>query len=50
MVVAGFHAYFLTRDLGRVASGPGISENLEKSGNFAALEKCQGKIREFCEI
>ena len=34
----------------RVASGPGISGNLEKSGNFVALEKCQGKVREFCEI
>ena len=33
-----------------MASGPGISENLEKSGNFVALEKCQGKVREFCEI
>ena len=26
----------------RVASGPGISGNLEKSGNFVALEKNQG--------
>ena len=34
----------------RVASGPGISGNLEKSGNFVALEKCQGKVREFREI
>ena len=25
-----------------VASRPGISGNLEKSGNFVALEKCQG--------
>ena len=33
-----------------VASGPGISGNLEKSGNFVAIEKCQGKISEFCEI
>ena len=24
--------------------------NLEKSGNFVALEKCQGKVREFHEI
>ena len=24
--------------------------NLEKSGNFVALEKCQGKVREFREI
>ena len=30
----------------RVASGPRISGNLEKSGNFVALEK----VREFCEI
>ena len=34
----------------RVASGPGISGNLEKSGNFMALEKCQGEVREFHEI
>ena len=34
----------------RVASGPGISGNLEKSGNLVALEKCQGKVREFCKI
>ena len=33
-----------------MASGPGISGNLEKSGNFVVLEKCQGKVREFCEI
>ena len=33
-----------------MASGPGISGNLEKSGNFVALEKCQGKVREFREI
>ena len=26
----------------RVASGPGISGNLEKSGNFLAFEKGQG--------
>ena len=25
-----------------MASGPGISGNLEKSGNFVALEICQG--------
>ena len=31
----------------RVASGPGTSGNLEKSGNFVALEK---KVREFREI
>ena len=31
----------------RVVSGPGISGNLEKSGKFVALEKCQGKNREF---
>ena len=34
----------------RVASRPGISGNLEKSGNFVTLAKCQGKVREFCEI
>ena len=34
----------------RVASGPGISGNLEKSGNFVALEKGQGKVREFRKI
>ena len=33
-----------------MASGPGISGNLEMSGNFVALAKCQGKIREFREI
>ena len=33
-----------------MASGPGISGNLEKSGNFVALAECQGKIREFHEI
>ena len=44
MLVLRKHAKFM------VASGPGISGNLEKSENFAALEKCQGKIREFCEI
>ena len=30
-----------------MASGPGISGNLEKSGNFVALEKDQGNVREF---
>ena len=34
----------------RVVSKPGISGNLEKSGNFVALEKSQGNVREFCEI
>ena len=34
----------------RVASGPGISGNLEKSGNFMALEKSQENVREFREI
>ena len=34
----------------RVASGPGISGNLEKSENFVALEKSQGKVRKFYEI
>ena len=34
----------------RVASGPGISGNLEKSGNFVALVKCQGKVWKFREI
>ena len=33
-----------------MASGPGISGNLEKSGNFMPLEKSQGNVREFCEI
>ena len=33
-----------------MASGPGISGNLEKSGNFVAAEKCQGKDRGFPEI
>ena len=33
-----------------MASGPGISGNLEKSGNFVALEKSQGKVGEFYEI
>ena len=33
-----------------MASGPGVSENLEKSGNFVALAKCQGKVREFHKI
>ena len=36
--------------INRVASGLGISGNLEKSGNFVALEKWQGKVREFLEI
>ena len=36
--------------LNRVASEPGISGNLEKSGNFMALKKCQGKVREFRKI
>ena len=34
----------------RVGSGPGISGNLEMSGNFVALAKCQVKVREFREI
>ena len=42
--------YFYFNGTNRVASGPGISENLEKSGNFAALEKSQGKVMEFHEI
>ena len=33
-----------------LASSPGISGNLEKSGNFVALEKSHGKVREFREI
>ena len=33
-----------------MASGRKISGNLEKSGNFVALEKCQGKVREFHKI
>ena len=33
-----------------MASRPGISGNLEKSGNFVALEKGQGKVMEFREI
>ena len=33
-----------------MARGPGISGNLEKSGNLVALKKCQGKVREFREI
>ena len=33
-----------------MASRPVISGNLEKSGNFVALEKSQGNVREFCEI
>ena len=34
----------------RVASGPGIFGSLEKSGNFVALDKSLGKVREFREI
>ena len=34
----------------RVVSGPGISGNLEKSGNFVALAKCREKVGEFREI
>ena len=41
----GFH-FGKKSFLDRVASGPGISGNLEKSGNFVAL----GKVREFREI
>ena len=33
----------------RVASGPGISGKLKKSGNFVAFEKSQGKVSEFRE-
>ena len=33
-----------------MANRPEISGNLEKSGNFVALEKCQGKVGEFHEI
>ena len=33
-----------------MASGAGISGNLEKSGNFVTLAKCHGKVREFREI
>ena len=33
-----------------MASRPGISGNLEKSGNFVAFEKSQGIVREFHEI
>ena len=33
-----------------MASGPGISGNLEKSGNLVALEKSQEKVRKFREI
>ena len=32
------------------ASGPGISGNLEKSGNFVALEKCPRKVSELRKI
>ena len=38
------------KPVSRVTSEPGISGNLEKSGNFVALEKSQGKVREFREI
>ena len=31
-----------------VASGPGISGNLEKSGNFVAVEKNQGILTGNC--
>ena len=34
----------------RVTSRPGISGNLEKSGNFVALKKSQRNVSEFCEI
>ena len=34
----------------RLASEPGISGNLEQSGNFVAPVKCHGKVREFYEI
>ena len=44
------NTYTLSTNKYRVASGPGISGNLEKSGNFVALTKCQGKVREFREI
>ena len=33
-----------------VASEPGISGNLEKSGNLAAFENSQGNVREFRKI
>ena len=33
-----------------MASGPGISGNLEKSGNFVMLLKSQGIVKEFREI
>ena len=33
-----------------MASGPKISGNLEKSGNFVPLEKSRGKVRKFREI
>ena len=33
-----------------MASEPGISGNLEKSGNFVALVKCLEKVRKFREI
>ena len=33
-----------------MASGPEISGNLEKSGNFVVLEKSQGIVRKFREI
>ena len=38
------------KPVSRVTSEPGISGNLEKSGNFVALEKSQGKVKEFREI
>ena len=41
---------FVIYILNRVASGPGISGNLEKSGNFVTLGKNQGKVGEFREI
>ena len=33
-----------------MARGPEISGNLENSGNLMALEKYQGKVREFRKI
>ena len=41
--------FFLYSFISRVASGPGISGNLEKSGNFVTFEK-SGKSREFRKI
>ena len=47
----GIHSIKVERNAKhRVASRPGISGNLEKSGNFVALEKSQGNVREFREI